>query len=104
VLGIFPGSLFGKKDEVTVITDEACVKINEKTSEIIQLRLPEGQIDVAESGTDSEGTVIYIIANVERDENGFEAATQLLPKIKKFYNWILHYLDIDETRKLIIYE
>ncbi len=38
------------------------------------------------------------------DEGGFEAATELLPKIKEFYNWILHYFDINETRNLAIYE
>ena len=32
------------------------------------------------------------------------AAVQLLPKMKKFYNWVLHYWDIDETRKLMIYQ
>ena len=70
VLGIFPGTMFGKRDEVTVITDEACVRINERTGETVRLLLPEGQIDAAESGTSPEGTVIYIIAKVERDESG----------------------------------
>jgi len=38
------------------------------------------------------------------NESGFDAATELLPKIKKFYNWILHYWDIEERRKLAIYQ
>ncbi len=70
VLGIFPGSLFGKKDEVTVITDKACVRINERTGETVRLLLPEGQIGAAESGTNHEETVIYIIVEVERDKGG----------------------------------
>lgn len=48
---------------------------------------------------------MFVISDlVTCDENATEAATILLPKIKKFYNWILHYWDIDETRKLAIYE
>lgn len=38
------------------------------------------------------------------DELGFEAATQLLPKIDYFYRWILHYFEIEENRKLLIYQ
>jgi len=37
-------------------------------------------------------------------ENGVEAATQLLPKIKYFYNWVLHYFEIEDNRKLLIYQ
>ncbi len=49
--------------------------------------------------------VMLILVDLDTNsELGFEAATQLLPKIKKFYNWILHYWDIDETRKLMIYQ
>lgn len=70
VLGIFPGSLFGKRDEVTVITDEACVRINEKTGKTVQLPFPEGEIVTAASGTASEGSTIYIIAKVEQNESG----------------------------------
>lgn len=69
-LGIFPSSLFGKKGEVTVITDKACVKINERTRETVQLMLPKGQILTAESGSSPEGTEIYIIAKVERNKYG----------------------------------
>jgi hypothetical protein len=37
-------------------------------------------------------------------EDGVEIVTYLLPKMEKFYNWVLHYWDIDETRKLMVYQ
>ncbi len=39
---------------------------------------------------------------VAEDELCVESAIFLLPKIKYFYNWILHYWEIDENRKLMI--
>ena len=38
------------------------------------------------------------------DELSLEANTQLQPKIYYFYRWILHYFDIEENRKLLIYQ
>jgi len=38
------------------------------------------------------------------DELAIEASTQLKPKIEYFYRWILHYFDIEENRKLMIYQ
>ena len=48
--------------------------------------------------------VLSIVNLTANDENGYEAPTQLLPRMRDFYNWILHYWDIDERRKLVIYE
>ncbi|MEA2063345.1 MAG: hypothetical protein U9P14_06585 [Gemmatimonadota bacterium] len=70
VLGIFPSSMFGKKGEVTVITDEACVRIDERTGEKVRLLLPGKEIVTAEGGTGPGGTVVYIIAKVQRDKSG----------------------------------
>jgi len=38
------------------------------------------------------------------DELGTEAAAELLPKIDYFYRWILRYFDIEENRKLLVYQ
>jgi hypothetical protein len=70
VLGIFPSSLFGRKNEVTVITEEACMRINRKTGETKRLPLPEGRIIKAESGVNMGGTIIYIIVDVQQDDKG----------------------------------
>jgi len=48
--------------------------------------------------------MLTIINLVSTDEFGVEAATKLFPKIEMFYRFILHYKDIDDDRRLLIYQ
>ena len=48
---------------------------------------------------------MLVIIDLETDDElGTEAATQLLPKIDYFYRWILRYIDIEDNRKLLVYQ
>ena len=69
VLGIFPSGITGGKDEVTVITEEACVKINSQTGESRLLSHPKGRIVKAESGYLSGKSIIYLITEVQKNES-----------------------------------
>jgi photosystem II stability/assembly factor-like uncharacterized protein len=70
VLGIFPDSMNNDGDIITVITDQTCGLINRKTEEIKKLSPPEGKFIVAAGGTISGKTTLYLVSEVERDENG----------------------------------
>ncbi|MEA2062883.1 MAG: hypothetical protein U9P14_04220, partial [Gemmatimonadota bacterium] len=62
VIGIVPGSLAGREDEVTVFTGKGCVRVNTGTGEITSLPLPVEWVTAAEEGTGQEGTTIYILS------------------------------------------
>jgi len=70
VLGIFPSDLNGEKNEVTVITEETCMKVNSKTGETRVLPHPEGKIVKAESGPGSGETILYIITKIDKSTIG----------------------------------
>jgi photosystem II stability/assembly factor-like uncharacterized protein len=62
VLGIFPNCMTGETEELTVVTDETCVKVNRKTGKIASLSHPDGKLTKVESGTASGTTLLYLIS------------------------------------------
>ena len=62
VKAIFPGSLNNRFGEVTIFTENACVRINEKTGEIKKLALPVDRIIAIEGGTGKSGNLIYLVS------------------------------------------
>ena len=47
---------------------------------------------------------MYAIVDMQAsDELADEASTNLLFEIKKFYNWILHHINIEDKREILIY-
>ncbi|MEA2062373.1 MAG: hypothetical protein U9P14_01625 [Gemmatimonadota bacterium] len=58
VLGIFPGSWWGKGDEVLVITSTRAVLISESTGQEILLELPEASITAAAGGVGADSTAV----------------------------------------------
>ena len=63
VLGIFPHCMSNDQDELTVITNTACVKVNRITGKITPLSRLEGKINKAGSGSVSGKTTLYIISD-----------------------------------------
>lgn len=70
VLGIFPHYRKNEEDILTVITDNTCALINRNTGEIKKLSPPGGKFSVAECGTDSGKTILYLISEVAKDKKG----------------------------------
>ncbi|MBK6281486.1 MAG: hypothetical protein IPF54_01395 [Draconibacterium sp.] len=70
VFGMFPHCQGADGDEITVITNDACAKVNRNTGEIIQLSKPDGRIIGAQSGIANGKTILYIIIEVFKNENG----------------------------------
>ncbi|HUU26625.1 MAG TPA: hypothetical protein VM123_02330 [archaeon] len=68
VLAIFPGSWDGKPDELTVITERACVRVSKVTGEVTGLPLPvEGSVRAADGGRKaSGGSLIYILTGMNQ--------------------------------------
>jgi photosystem II stability/assembly factor-like uncharacterized protein len=66
VLAIFPEKNSGK---VIVITERACVQVNEETGETASLPLPVKQVTVADGGTGPDGTMIYIQSDFTRGKD-----------------------------------
>lgn len=67
VLAIFPGSWWGKPDESTVVTDEACLLISETSGEVTELDLPDAPILDADGGKGGEGAIIYVLSNMRKE-------------------------------------
>lgn len=68
VRAIFPGSESGNLDEVTVFTESACVRINQKTGQTKQIELPVKGLIAVEGGSGKNGNLIYIQSKfVEKD-------------------------------------
>jgi len=67
ILGIFPGSPQGKPDELTVVTDQACVRVSVKSGELTELALPVERIITADGGSGSQGSIIYILTEMKAD-------------------------------------
>jgi hypothetical protein len=70
VLGIFPHCQAREENELTVITDETCVKINRSTGELIKLPHPDGKFEKAEYGYSDGKTILYLISEVGRNMDG----------------------------------
>jgi photosystem II stability/assembly factor-like uncharacterized protein len=66
VLAIFPEKNNGK---VIVITERACVRVNEETGETAFLPLPVNSVTIAEGGTGINGTLIYIQSDFTSEKN-----------------------------------
>ncbi len=60
VKAIFPGSIHGQPNKVTVFTESACSRIDLISGEVQQLPLPVKKLIVVEGGTDELGSRIYI--------------------------------------------
>ena len=69
VRAIFPAGATGLQDEVLVFTESACMRMNERTGQVRQLRLPVNRIIAVEGGKGSDGCRIYI-QSAMRNENG----------------------------------
>jgi photosystem II stability/assembly factor-like uncharacterized protein len=70
VLGIFPYST-PKADEVTVVTDEACVIVSRHTGRVRTLSHPEGKMTAVSGGGGASGkTLLYLISEMRRDNKG----------------------------------
>ncbi len=65
ILAVFPGTWQGKPDELTVVTDQACLRVSKNTGEVTELALPVQQVMAAEGGSGSQGSIIYILAGME---------------------------------------
>jgi len=70
ILAIFPGSWIGQDDELTVITDRACIRVSLDDGKTTELPLPVSSVRAAEGGSDSEGTAIYLLTDFTRNDNG----------------------------------
>jgi photosystem II stability/assembly factor-like uncharacterized protein len=70
VLGIFPHCMAIDKDELTVITNTACVKVDRITGKIMPLSMMEGKITKAGSGHVSGKTILYIISDELKNKTG----------------------------------
>ncbi|MFH1068116.1 MAG: hypothetical protein V1794_00725, partial [Candidatus Glassbacteria bacterium] len=64
VRGIFPGSLVNRKDEVTVFTEKACVRVDIASGQITQVSLPVAAITEVAGGQGSKGTLIYLLTSI----------------------------------------
>jgi len=70
MLGIFPHCVENEKDEITVVTDEMCVKVNRLTGKISNLKPPYGKFIKAEGGRLSGKSILYVISDLDRDPEG----------------------------------
>lgn len=66
VKGIFPGSIHGQTNTVTVITESACARIDLISGKIQHLPLPVKKLIVVDGGTDDSGARIYIQSSFSR--------------------------------------
>jgi len=65
VLAIFPGSWWGNPDEVTVATEQACLRISETSGEVTALDLPDTPLLAADGGKGDSGAVLYILTEMK---------------------------------------
>ena len=69
VKAIFPAAEAGLQDEVLVFTESGCVRINERTRQIIRVSLPVDRLIAVEGGKGKEGSRIYI-QSLFKNNNG----------------------------------
>ncbi|HUU28992.1 MAG TPA: hypothetical protein VM123_14380 [archaeon] len=65
ILAIFPGAWDDRPDELTVITDRAASRVALETGETEALVLPVERVIDSDGGTGPEGSVFYILADME---------------------------------------
>ena len=65
VLALFPGSWRDKPDEVTVVTDRACVRISTVDLKREELRLPAESLIAAAGGKGEKGSVLYVLSSFD---------------------------------------
>ncbi len=71
VLAIFPGSWWDKPREVTVVTDEACIRISEDTGDTTWLALPDAPVIYADGGKGDNGPIIYLLSELRKSGQDF---------------------------------
>jgi len=69
VMAIFPGTWWGKPDEVIVITDKTCLRFSEITGKYTIFLLPDMPLIAVDGGSGSEGSVFYALSSM-RQESG----------------------------------
>ncbi len=73
VLGIFPGSWAGRPDEVTVLTNESCIRVS-ADGKASALALPVERVAVADGGAGPTGSYIYLLEETRRPPGGTPGA------------------------------
>jgi photosystem II stability/assembly factor-like uncharacterized protein len=71
IKAIFPGSWWDKSKEVTVITDEACIRISELSGDTTHLPLPDTPVIHAEGGKGDSGPLIYMLSEMRKSGQEF---------------------------------
>lgn len=66
VLAIFPGSWLGKPDEIMVFTERGCVRVLKESGKLTKVPLPVKRIISVDGGSGPEGSVLYILSEVQR--------------------------------------
>jgi len=67
IIAIFPGSWWDAPDEVTVVTDEACVRISETTGDTTHIELPDTPVLDSDGGKGSGDAVIYLLTGLRME-------------------------------------
>ncbi|MFC1614412.1 hypothetical protein ACFL5K_03870 [Gemmatimonadota bacterium] len=71
VLAIFPGSWWDNSDEVTVVTEQACLVVSETSGEITNLELPDTLLLSADGGKGEDGAVLYVLSAMKEQDGQF---------------------------------
>jgi hypothetical protein len=119
VLGIFPSGMSDKNEEVTVITEEACMKVNSKTGNTRLCPHPKGRIVKAAGGSVSGKAILYIIVEVTRKsgngltgglyrsydygENWEEANGNLLKNVQSDKTPLFMCMDVCKSKPEVVY-
>jgi hypothetical protein len=74
------------------------------TYELLVYSINSTFTDRKEGANHIKQAMLVLIDLDTSDELSMESTIQLLPKIKDFYNWILKYWDVEERRRLLIYQ
>ena len=71
VIAIFPGNWWNTPDEVTVVTNEAIVRISQTTGDTMHLELPDTPVLDSDGGKGSEGAIIYLLTELRQAGSDF---------------------------------
>ncbi|MCE5271233.1 hypothetical protein LLH00_08105 [bacterium] len=63
VIALFPGSWWGKPDEVLVVTQSQALLVSETSGQSTPVSLPLSSLDAADGGHDSQGTLLYVLGS-----------------------------------------
>lgn len=75
-----------------------------ETYELLVYSIGATFVDRYAGANHTKQAMLVIVELEATDEFAYEAETQLLFKIERFYRHILHYKDINEERDLLIYQ